>query len=167
MVAGLLNIVETITTGRDDAQKEPASVSANLLASIERGINIKDLITMHAEAFGAGYITLKRVLEVAVYPFLKLAAKINKAEHTAGTKEDFQALRCRMLSGWSLGLKHILGGGTVCVGPGDFRCMPLIADEKRAEIVYAMVHEHCFRVCPTPYPTPPLCTEVDSKPPEL
>lgn len=43
-----------------------------------------------------------------------------------------QALRCRLLEDWCMGLKQILSGEHL--------------DEKRDEIVHAMIQEQCFRV---------------------
>lgn len=91
----LFKLVDTVCTGNDSSQKQPISECSKVLAWIEGegGVTLKGIIVLHGDSFQLDFITVNRFIEVVVQPIVKLATKINMAEHSAGTLDDWQVSR--------------------------------------------------------------------------
>lgn len=90
VLSDLFKLVDTVCSGKDASQKLTVSEVSKKLAVIEGSIDLKTIIALHGEAVDFGFISVNRLIEVTVQPLVKLASKINMAEHSVGTLDEWQ-----------------------------------------------------------------------------
>lgn len=113
--------------------------------------HIGKFLSCQTAAFGKGAISLPKLLELVVCPFLKAAKKINEDPSEGpktGPKKTQHELRNAMLDGWGEGLQSLLDGGLL-VNPeveGPLVSVSLTTAKQQAEIQRALLDTGFFKV---------------------
>lgn len=103
-------------------------------------------------AFGKDLISLPKLLEMVVIPFLKVAMKINASPSEVQQADAVMAqfdLRNVLLEGWKEGLITLVDGGMMVNGDveGPLVFASLTSSNKRAEVLRALLDTGFFKVC--------------------
>lgn len=92
-------------------------------------------VLLHAVAFNSGKISLERLLEVLVGPFILLLDKMNQ-------RDDMSAQRREALEGylyyWYFSWHQGLDGQLIQDSEGVTRIVPLMTVDKRAQVMQTM-----------------------------
>lgn len=104
---------------------------------------ILQVLDAHTIEYYSGKLSLRRLLEVVISPFLKLAAKENQAEAaeswTGPGSDEARELRALMASAWFQGVQNTITAQEIVEPSGETSYLTLISDDaKKAEFREAL-----------------------------
>lgn len=101
-------------------------------------------------AFAKDLISLPKLLELVVIPFLKVAEHINASGILEAPEDDDvkiqHDMRVVMLDSWREGLQTLLDGGMMIEGDVSLVFVPLTSSRQQAEITRALLDTGFFKV---------------------
>lgn len=120
-------------------------IDSQVLSQLE---HLMKCVSLHAQAFGKGLISLQRLLDVLVNPFFRVAETVNLMPLSSQERrsEDFEflrRLRSQLLSDWAGCLRKALIGAVV--GGGD-RIVLDLPHSKRADMMRGFTGANVFKV---------------------
>lgn len=121
------------------------SFERELRSNRETYASIAENTACFGRAFDAGYISLERLLEVLVAPFLVVAARMN-ATQGQEVHELQKKLLEECLDVWLFALLVSLSGDKIADSMGVTRAVPMMSVKKRATMLEEMLNSRFHQV---------------------
>lgn len=136
------------------ADRRQARVQANDVVMPEDSDKlIRQSVPHHGVAFNKGMISIERLIEVVVMPFVFIMMKLNRGEDEGPVVKEFLEMT---LDAWFFSLGQILTGKLEKDAHGVHRVMPLMSVTKRGQLIKALLNSnfHQVREIPNLYLNP-------------